>query len=120
MTFINLSNHPSKKWNKKQRSQAEAFGQIVDLPFPEIDPYGTSSDIDKLVQRYYEKIAAYEEPIVMVQGEFLFTFRLVARLKERGIKAVASCSERRTIEYIDDNGFTTRKSEFEFVDFKEY
>lgn len=120
MVFINLSNHSSKKWNEKQKKNAEQFGPIIDLPFPAIDPYGTSLEIDRLVQSYYEKIAAYDNPVVMVQGEFIFTFRLVTKLKANGIKTVASCSERRTIEYIDDNGFTARKSEFEFVNFKEY
>ena len=50
----------------------------------------------------------------------LLTVLLVSRLKKAGVKTVASQSERRTIEYIDDNGNTVRQSEFEFVRFMEY
>ena len=120
MMFINLSNHPSDKWSIKQTECAKAYGELVDMPFPKIDPYGTDEYINGLVQEYFEKIVAYDTCVVMVQGEYLFTYRLVCKLKEAGIKVLAGCSERRTIEYVDENGFTDRRSEFEFVDFKEY
>ena len=118
--LINISNHASSKWNEKQLAAASEYGEIVDIPFPEVDPYGSSEYIDDLVQEYYNRILEFSDPVVMLQGEFIFTFRLANQLKKAGIKVIASCSERRTIEYIDKNGFTTRKSEFEFVQFKEY
>ena len=118
--FINISNHRSDKWGEKQRQMAARFGEIIDIPFPEVDPYGTSEYIDELVEEYFEKIMKYDRPTVMLQGEYLFTYRLVRRLKDAGIRVVAGCSDRRTIEYINENGFTERKSEFEFVGFKEY
>lgn len=118
--FINLSNHPSKKWNENQLKEAREYGEIIDMPFPAIDPYCEDDDIDKIVDEYFEKIMKYEKPVVMLQGEYLFTYRLVHKLKDAGIMVLAGCSDRRTIEYVNENGMTARKSEFEFVEFKEY
>ena len=119
--LVNLSNHPSEKWGAKQLETAKKeYGCVRDLPFPEIDPYSTSGDIDCKVEEYYQRIAEIDPAAVMLQGEYIFTYRLICRLKEAGIRVIASCSERRTIEYINDDGMTARKSEFEFVGFKEY
>ena len=118
--FINISNHGSDRWGKKQLQMAEKFGKIIDVPFPKINPRGTSAYIDELVEEYYEKIMQYDHPTVMLQGEYLFTYRLVKKLKDAGVRVVAGCSERRTIECINEAGFTERNSVFEFVDFKEY
>ena len=118
--MINLSNHPSDKWSEKQLVCASQYGDVIDLSFPSVDPYGTSQYIDDLVQEYFDKIMEFHDPVVMLQGEYLFTYRLINKLKAAGITVLASCSERRTIEYIDENGHTSRKSEFEFVNFKEY
>ena len=118
--LINLSNHPSDKWSEKQLICASEYGEVIDLPFPSVDPHGTSQYIDDLVQAYFDRIMEFKDPVVMLQGEYLFTYRLINKLKAAGIKVLASCSERRTIEYTDENGYTSRKSEFEFVSFKEY
>ena len=117
--FINLSNHPSQLWNKKQREAALQFGQIVDLPFPSISPYANGNDIDVLVMKYFDIIKQYDHPIVMLQGEFVFTYRLVLKLKENLITVVASCSERKVKEYVV-NCRTKKVVDFEFVGFREY
>ena len=118
--FINVSNHPSSKWTSKQTQEARKYGEIVDIPFPAVNPCCTDQEINSLVEDYVNRVMAYDAPVVMVQGEFIFTYRLVSRLKKAGVKTVASQSERRTIEYIDDNGNTVRQSEFEFVRFMGY
>ena len=118
--FINISNHPSSKWKSRQTQEAQKYGEIVDIPFPALNPRCTDQEINSLVEDYVNKVMEYDAPVAMVQGEFIFTYRLVSRLKEAGAKTVASQSERRTIEYIDDNGNTVRQSEFEFVRFMEY
>lgn len=119
--FINLSNHPSSMWVERQKQAAlRGHTEIVDIAFPAIDPHGTSQDIDNLVEEYFKKVITYHAPTVMLQGEFLFTYRLINRLKKAGITVVAGCSERRTIESVDENGATSKQSVFEFVDFKEY
>lgn len=39
--LLNLSNHPSSLWCDEQKKAAETlFGEIVDLPFPQVDPNG--------------------------------------------------------------------------------
>lgn len=39
--LLNLSNHPSSLWCDEQIKAAETlFGEIVDLPFPQVDPNG--------------------------------------------------------------------------------
>ena len=118
--FLNISNHKSENWSANQTSEAEKYGEIVDIPFPAVNPIESDKYMDDLVEAYYQKVMEYEKPTVMVQGEFVFTYRLVNQLKQAGIKVVASCSERRVTEEIDENGCTIRRSQFEFVKFREY
>ena len=119
--FINLSNHKSNAWGKEQYAEAVKYGDIVDLQFPNIDAEATSEEVRVLAEEYLHKIISeYEQPVVMVQGEFTFTYNLVHMLKEQGITVVAACSERKTIETVDENGVTLKKSEFIFVQFREY
>lgn len=49
-------------------------------------------------------------------GEMTFTYLVVTRLKELGIKCIASTTERKT-SYSEDG---TKMSEFLFVMFREY
>ncbi len=118
--FINLSNHASDKWSENQKRVAEECGEIMDITFPEIDPYGDESYIDRLVDEYFDIVMKYGNPVVMLQGEFTFTYRLIQRLKNARIKVVAACSERKTVEFVDENGISSKKSLFEFVRFREY
>lgn len=119
-TFINISNHSSKSWSKEQLREARLFGEVIDLPFPDIDPLWDDEKTDALVQKYFEAVTAYEAPTAMVQGEFVFSYRLVSRLKEANIKTVAACSKRQSVETADENGITTKTSQFVFEGFKEY
>ena len=53
----------------------------------------SEEELEKLVDQYEKKIAVLDEPVVMLQGEYVFTYRLVERLKEAGILVLASCTE---------------------------
>ncbi len=54
--LLNLSNIPVSGWSKKQISTAEKeFGEITELPFPQIYPEWETSDITKLAIEYSEK-----------------------------------------------------------------
>ena len=123
-TFINLSNHNTKLCNEKQLVTARGYltddGKIIDLAFPRISTQTNSNQITQLVIEYAEKIMQYDKPIVMLQGEFVFTYRLVCKLKEMGIKVVSSCSERKSVEEINEDGTVTKKSVFDFAGFREY
>lgn len=118
--FLNISNHKSENWSMNQTSEAKKYGEIVDIPFPAVNPRESDEYMNDLVDEYYQKVMEYKNPIVMIQGEFVFTYRLVNKLKQAGIKVVASCSERRVTEEIDENGCTIRRSQFEFIKFREY
>ena len=106
--FLNISNHKSENWSVNQINEAEKYGKIIDIPFPAVNPRESDEYMDDLVDEYYQKVMEYEKPTVMVQGEFVFTYRLVNQLKQAGIKE------------IDENGCTIRRSQFEFVKFREY
>ena len=118
--FVNVSNHPSSLWLKNQRKNAMEYGEIVDVAFPAIYKEYNSSKYDELVEEYLEKILILQPEAVMVQGEFIFTYRLVKELKERSIKVLSSRSERVSKEFKDENDVIHKHSIFEFVGFQEY
>lgn len=123
-TFINFSNHSSNLWGEKQTNSAKKYllneGEIIDITFPKISPKMGSNEIDKLVSEYSSKINLYEKPIVMIQGEFVFTYRMVCKLKEMGIVVVCACTERKAMEELNDDGTVSKKSIFNFAGFREY
>ncbi|MCQ2253857.1 MAG: CRISPR-associated protein, partial [Bacteroidales bacterium] len=72
--------------------------------------------IDKLVEEYLAKIEAIPNvDAVHVMGEFNFCYKIINELKKRGIKCLASCTKRDTVE---ENG--VKISKFKFVQFREY
>lgn len=118
--LLNVSNHPSELWGSKQLDAAHQYGGVVDIPFPPIPAETTSIEIERKVEEYLQKIRAYTHPIIMVQGEFVFNFRIVSGLKKQGYGVVASVSERVAREEQDENGVETKTSTFEFRGFWEY
>lgn len=118
--FVNVSNHPSELWLDDQKKSAMQYGEVVDFAFPLIYKGYDRIKYDELVESYYERIMALCPDVVMVQGEFVFTHRLVNKLKKSGVKVVAARSERSSLEYKDENGVIHKQSTFEFIDFVEY
>lgn len=116
--FINLTNHPSEKWNEEQLKAAHRYGEIVDLSFPIIEPTFTKDDIMFLVKESTEVIMGIkdDDTVVHVMGEMTFTYNLVKALKEKGITCLASTTERNIIMTADGK----KISEFKFVQFREY
>ena len=92
--FVNCSNHPSRLWSVMQRETAEKYGEIVDVPFPAVACDLTDSGLEELAEQITRDILALEPTAVMCMGEFVVCFRIVQKLKARGIKVLASCSER--------------------------
>lgn len=120
--LINLSNHPSTQWPAEQIDAAKLqFAQVVDLPFPQIDPVGDEAYIQILVDDYLKKIKQLatengsDKPTVHIMGELTFCFVLVQALHNQGVDCVASTTERIVHE---ENGVKT--SEFRFVKFRRY
>lgn len=118
--FVNLSNHPSVDWSEEQKKAALAYGGIIDVPFPSVP----SSCSDKAMQKLADKAigavtkAAYpaREVTVHVMGEMTLTYRIVNKLKARGIRCLASTSDR----VASDIGNGEKISQFHFVEFREY
>ena len=118
--FVNLSNHPSADWSEEQKKAALVYGGIIDVPFPSVP----SSCSDKAMQKLADKAvgavgkAAYpaREVTVHVMGEMTLTYRIVNKLKARGIRCLASTSDR----VANDLGNGEKISQFHFVEFREY
>ena len=119
--FINLSNHPSAKWKAEQLSAAKKkFGQIVDFDFPAVSPDANPVEITALAQQTVDTIiqqygGAYKLT-VHIMGEMTLTFALVSQLKAKGIRCVASTTERLSEDLPDGS----KRSDFKFVSFREY
>ena len=118
MTFINFSNHPSSGWGDEQKAQAGRYGQVVDLPFPAVAPAATTSDIERLARASVAHIldmGGGSDITVHIMGEMTLVYHIVRRLKRRGVRCVASTTERVVTE-VDGK----KVSEFHFVQFREY
>lgn len=114
--LINLSNHPATKWTTTQRAAAtELYGEIKDLPFPNIPPAMSATELDELVNEYHEKVNAHKPAAVHLMGEMTFTYRLVNQFKKQGLTCIASTTNR-TVEERDGKKIVL----FEFVQFRVY
>lgn len=116
--LINLSNHTFADWNPVQRKESEKYGRIIEIPFPRVDPAASEEEIVRLANETVEKcliVGKNNELTVHVMGEMTLTYSIVRMLKEKGIKCIASTSERKALT---ENGL--RLSEFSFVRFREY
>ena len=117
--LINFSNHPSQLWSKDQSEAAAAYGKIIDMPFPAINPDADETDIQKLAEEYVKQILELEEHnniTVHIMGEMTFTYMVVTQLKAMGIECIASTTTRDT-EYSAEG---KKISDFQFVRFRKY
>lgn len=117
--LINLSNHPSLYWDNRQMEAARCYGEMVDIPFPVVAPDADGQGLQTLVQDCVQKILSMGDAnsiTVHIMGEMTFTFMVVTRLKELGIRCVASTTERK-VTYTSDG---VKQTEFSFVKFREY
>lgn len=96
--FVNLTNHPSKAWDRAQIDAAEKYGQIVDLPFPKVASDKDEEYIKALSDKCVEKVMELNPAAVLCQGEFTLVYRIVSELRRRDVTVLAACSERRVVE----------------------
>lgn len=118
--FVNFSNHPSEFWDDLQRQAAMKWGNIVDVPFPIVEPEADEAEILSLAAHSVDRILAYAPDVVMCQGEFTLCFAVVKLLKEQGVVAVAACTRRTVKESRNSNGVYKKESVFQFERFREY
>ena len=98
--FVNFTNHPSGSWGAAQRRAAQVYGEILDLPFPEVPPALSAAEVAALADEW--------------------AARIVRLLQSRGVPVVAACSARCAASRTDADGCTHRQTEFRFVQFREY
>ena len=97
--LVNVSNHPSAKaWPKNQLKAAEKYGEIVDLPLPNLGPEDTLEQTEAVAEEYCAKICAMKPDAVVVVGEFVFVYQLVRRLLDAGITTLCTRSHRKVLE----------------------
>ena len=119
MTLINFSNHPSGTWSHEQLAAAACYGDIVDIPFPEVDPAADEAAISRLADKCVELILDgrnAEETTVHIMGEFTLCYAVINRLLSLGVRCVASCT-RRDVTYPT---IGTKEVHFHFTRFREY
>jgi ATP-dependent exoDNAse (exonuclease V) alpha subunit len=115
--LINFTNHSSDKWAEHQKNAAiEKYNQIVDVPFPHINPSADELDIKAEALKYVEVILSMKPSAVHIMGEMNFTFQMVHFLMEEGIECIASTTSRIVEDFPDG----TQKSSFNFVKFRSY
>ncbi len=120
--LINLSNHPFTEWSETQRTAAlEQFGEVVDLPFPSIDPHWSTEQVVELAKEYLQQCRDLQRTskgavTVHLAGEPTFCFALAALLQQAGIAVVTSTTHRKILRNSD--GSISRL--FEFIQFRPY
>lgn len=117
--FINFSNHSLSTWTEKQIKAAKEYGELEEIVFPNINPQFTTEQVQMLATDYVAKILTHyptENLTIHVMGELTFCFSVVQQLKEKGVRCVASTTER-VVEETADNKKVTQ---FSFVQFREY
>jgi uncharacterized protein YceK len=119
--FINLTNHPSKSWSVKQTAEACKFGEILDMPFPAVDPNEGEDYIEALADECVTQIIAHKPSAVLCQGEMTLAFAISNILiSEYSVTVLSACSERVVTETIGENGETVKRAEFGFTRFRKY
>lgn len=119
--LLNVTNHASSSWSGAQLQAAhEQFGPVIDLPFPHIDAQMEDEKINRLAREYLMKIESFDNPTVLLQGEFIFTYRLICLLKQKGIRVIACQSNIEREEYLDENQNTVKRTIYRFSRFLEY
>lgn len=119
--LLNCTNHPYEVWSDLLKNAAEEqYGEVVSLPFPQVDPGWGVCEIRREVESYASRIEALHPDAVLAAGEFSFLFMLVDKLLEDGVKVICSCSVRNTVESKNPDGSNEKKSIFLFERFRPY
>ena len=118
--FVNHTNHQSERWSVEQKTAAEKFGRIVDLPFPDVPPNFNTDEVHEMVMKNLREILALKPAAVLCQGEFSYTVAMVEELKKNNVAVMAATSERVVSVVQESDGSTKRVSIFNFVRFRRY
>jgi hypothetical protein len=96
------------------------FGDIVDVPFPDVPAGADTAAVSALADEYCARILDLGADVVLVQGEMSLSFAVAGRLQRNGVAVLCACSERVCETSVLDDGSTERRSVFRFVRFRRY
>lgn len=116
VTFVNFTNHPVSTWDDSQLAAAKNYGEIAELPFPVVKSDADEMEISVLADEITKKIMDLNPAAVLCQGEFTLAYAVINRLKNRGVKVVAACSDR----MVETNDEGKKVVTFHFERFREY
>jgi len=120
--LINLSNHAQKFWSEKQKRAARQYGNIVDVPFPAVDPHADLAAIRKLAQEYAQRCrqilaaATDAKHAIHIMGEMTFVYQFIRQM-HREVLCLAATGVRDVKDEFPDGG---KISYFQFVQFRPY
>lgn len=115
--LVNLSNHPKDTWSKEQLKEAKKlFGEVVDLPFPNVAPNLSEQEVVELASEYMQKVFIMNPAAVHVMGDMNFTFMFIIMAEQMGIPCYASTSERNVLMTKDGK----KEVSVKFVQFRKY
>ncbi len=118
--FVNVSNHPSAKWGDVQMAAAQQWGKVYDIPFPVVAPDAcvdaVSDMADDLINQILRLDVDMSNVVVHIMGEMTLTYAVVRRLLAKGVRCVASTTQRVVIDLPDGS----KQSSFSFVAFRDY
>jgi hypothetical protein len=97
-------------------SAIKQFGSIRDYPFPEIDPFANTDDIQFLAKKILDDISSISEPgfTVHIMGEFTFCYLFISMCKQSKISCYVSTTKRE-VEIIENGD---KLSKFKFIQFR--
>ena len=123
--FLNISNHPLAEWSESQIQAALDLcpqGQIIDLPFPQVNPSFSTDEVVALAHSYWlESTAVLDQKkqmphCALIAGEPIMCVALVELLNKQGIKCYSATTHREV--RCDDHG--QKVSKFNFVRFRSW
>lgn len=117
--FVNFTNHPSENWDQNQLDASMAYGEIVDVPFPNVDVTYNEDEVRVLAENAVAEIMALNPTCVLCQGEFNLAYLVISILIEKGIPVVAACTER-VVEEHREGGIYKKVSQFKFVKYRRF
>ena len=118
--FINHTNHPSAQWSEEQLQAARQYGDVVDVPFPQIEAGLSEAEVHDIAEAAAGRIAELNPSAVLVQGEFTYSYAIIGYLLQAKVDVLAACSERCTECFVNEKQETVKRSIYKFVRFRSY
>jgi hypothetical protein len=120
--MVNFSNHPQTTWSGAQMEAARALGstEVLDVPFPEVDPEASLQDVQALAHKMAEAIAAHQPKRVFVAGEPTLAACVVKLLQPHGVLCYSTTSRREVVEHLTADGEVEKRSRFTFVGWRQW